>query len=305
MLTVSSFEATELRRRCADAGLVVRTGPFTCRIRTNIPQLVNTIALLYEDYPVEGDDGFADFQVSMCRSGGARRWFHPQVRFEQDGVTPFLPLPLAQAHPMLEWVMNWCVSTHAHAYLVIHAAVLERRGCAVILPAPPGSGKSTLCAALASRGWRLLSDEMTLVRPADLALVPMPRPISLKNASIDVIQRFAPQEVFGPAVPKTVKGTIAHMRAPAPSIASASQTARASHIIFPRYEAGAGTRLDALPKTRMFTGLADNSFNYPVLGPTGFDTLGRLVDACAGFNFCYSSLDEAMDVFDGFIGGAA
>ena len=34
---------------------------------------------------------------------------------------------------------------------------------AVILPAPPGSGKSTLCAALVNRGWRLLSDELTLV----------------------------------------------------------------------------------------------------------------------------------------------
>jgi predicted ATPase len=31
----------------------------------------------------------------------------------------------------------------------------------VILPAPPGSGKSTLCAALVTRGWRLLSDELT------------------------------------------------------------------------------------------------------------------------------------------------
>jgi HprK-related kinase A len=305
MLTVSSLEATELRRRCANAGLVLRTGPFTCRIQTDIPQLVNTIALLYADYPVAGEDGFADFQVSMRRSGGVRRWFHPQVRFEQDGVRPFLPLPLAQAHPMLEWVMNWCVSTHAHSYLIIHAAVLERHGCAVILPAPPGSGKSTLCAALASRGWRLLSDEMTLVRPADLALVPMPRPVSLKNVSIDVIRRFAPHEIFGPAVPNTVKGTIAHMRAPAQSIAGANQTARASHIVFPRYEAGSETHLDALPKAHMFTGLADNSFNYPVLGATGFDTLGRLVDSCTGFRFRYSNLDEAMDVFDGFTRGAA
>lgn len=304
MLTVSSLETADLRRRCAGAGLVLRTGPFTSRIQTDIPQLVDTIALLYADYPVEGEDGFADFQLTLRRSGGVRRWCYPQVRFEQDGARPFLPLPLAQAHPMLEWVMNWCVSTNAHTYLIIHAAVLERQGCAVILPAPPGSGKSTLCAALASRGWRLLSDEMTLVRPADLALVPVPRPISLKNASIDVMREFAPHAVFGPAVPNTVKGTIAHMRAPAHSIVGASRTARASHIVFPRYEAGSATRLEALSKARMFTGLADNSFNYPVLGAAGFETLGGLIDACAGFSFRYSRLEEAMAVFDGFAGGA-
>lgn len=304
MLTVSSLDATELRRRCADGGLVLRTGPFTCRIRTDIPQLVDTIALLYADYPVAGQDGFADFQVTLRRSGGVHRWLHPQVLFDQDGARPFIPLPLAQAHPMLEWVMNWCVSTNAHTYLVLHAAVLERQGCAVILPAPPGSGKSTLCAALASRGWRLLSDEMTLVRPADLALVPMPRPISLKNASIDVMRGFAPHEVFGPPVPNTLKGTIAHMRAPVQSIAAAGLTARASHVIFPRYEAGSTTCLEVVSKARMFTGLADNSFNYSVLGATGFETLGRLVDTCAGFSFRYSSLDEAMDVFEGFAGAS-
>lgn len=302
MLTVSSLEAAELHRLCAGPGLVLRTGPFSNRIRTDIPQLVDTIRLLYPHYPLGGEDGFADFQVTLRRSRGLRRWFHPQVGFEQDGTTPFLPLPLAQAHPMLEWVMNWCVSINAHTYLIIHAAVLERQGCAVILPAPPGSGKSTLCAALASRGWRLLSDEMTLVRPADLALIPMPRPVSLKNGSIDVIRAFAPHVLIGPAVPETAKGTIAHMRAPAESIAAAGQPAWPTHIVFPRYEAGAPARLEPVSKARMFMGVADNSFNYPILGATGFDALGRLVDACHGFDLCYSSLDEAMAIFDGFAG---
>lgn len=302
--TVSSLAMRELQRRAAGAGLILQTGPFSCRIRTDILQLVDTIALLYADYPLAPDDGFADFDVTLRRSGGLRRWFHPQVCFEQDGATPFLPLPLAQAHPMFEWVMNWCVSTKAHGYLVIHAAVLERGNCAVILPAPPGSGKSTLCAALASRGWRLLSDEMTLVRPADLALVPMPRPVSLKNASIDVIRTFAPNAVFGPAVPETVKGTIAHMRPSADSIAAASRVACPTHLVFPRYQAGAATRLEPLPKARTFMGVADNAFNYPILGATGFDTLGRLVDACDAYDFCYSRLDEAMAVFDGFAGMA-
>lgn len=276
---------------------MLQTGPFSCRIRTDIPQLVDTIALLYADYPL-ADDSFADFDITLQRSRGLRHWFRPQVCFEQDGLTPFLPLPLAQAHPMFEWVMNWCVSTKAHAYLIIHAAVLERDGCAVILPAPPGSGKSTLCAALASRGWRLLSDEMTLIRPADLALVPMPRPVSLKNASISVMREFAPQAVFGPAVPETVKGTIAHMRPSSASLAAAGRVACATHVIFPRYQAGAPTSLHALTKARTFMGIADNAFNYPILGANGFDTLARLVDACQGLQFCYSNLDEAIDLFD-------
>ncbi|VXC19725.1 HprK-related kinase A [Massilia sp. 9I] len=297
MLNLSSLAPGELRRRFAGPGLVLRTGPFRSRIRTDIPALVDTISLLYADYPVD-EEGFADFQLHLEGTPGWRRWLRPQVRFDQDGLRPFKPLPIAQAHPMFEWVMNWCVSNKAHSYLVIHAAVLERHGRAFILPAPPGSGKSTLCAALVCRGWRLLSDELTLVRPSDLALVPLPRPVSLKNASIGVIRAWDPDAVFGPAVPETSKGTIAHLRAPRASVAAAGETARASHIVFPRYEAGAAAVLAPLPTSRLFTRVADNAFNYTVLGETGFDALGRLVEGCAGFDFSYGKLDEALALFE-------
>lgn len=304
MLTLASLDREELRRRLAlsGPGLVLRTGPFRNRIRTDIGHLADTIGLLYADYPVEGEDGFADFQLTFRRSGGLRRWYRPQVRFDSDGRAPFQPLPLAQAYPMFEWVMNWCVWNHAHGYLIFHAAVLQRGDAGVILPAPPGSGKSTLCAALVSRGWRLLSDELTLVRPQDLALVPVPRPVSLKNASIGVMRAFAPDALFGPEVHGTTKGTIAHMRAPGASIAAAAAPARATHIVFPKYEADAPARLAPLPKARLFTGMADNTFNYPVLGAQGFDTLGRLVETCSGYTFSYGRLDDAMAVFDRFAG---
>ncbi len=169
--TISTLGREELDRRLAGPGLVLRTGAFSTRIHTRIGHLADAIALLYADYPVEAPTAFADFQVRLHRPAGPRHWLKPQVRFDSDGREPFAPLPLAQAYPMFEWVMNWCVSSRAHGYLVIHAAVLERGGRALIMPAPPGSGKSTLCAALAMRGWRLLSDELALLRPEDLQAV--------------------------------------------------------------------------------------------------------------------------------------
>jgi hypothetical protein len=85
-------------------------------------------------------------------------------------------------------------------------------------------------------------------------------------------------------------------------VAAAGEPARATHIVFPRYEAGAATRLAPVAKAQLFTRVADNAFNYTVLGATGFDTLGRLAEACAGFDFHYSSLDEAIAVFDSLAG---
>ena len=44
---------------------------------------------------------------------------------------------------MYEWGVNWCIGTTGHCNLILHSAVVEKDGRGVILPAIPGSGKST------------------------------------------------------------------------------------------------------------------------------------------------------------------
>ena len=115
---------------------------------------------------------------------------------------------------MLKLGLNWLVWTSTARYLLVHAAVLERQGQALVLPGPSGVGKSTLCAALVARGWRLLSDEVAMIRPRDGLLQPYPRPISLKNELIDMIARMVPDAHFSRRFDGTIKGTVAFMRAP-------------------------------------------------------------------------------------------
>jgi len=181
--------------------------------------------------------------------------------------------------------------------LIIHAAVVEKDGCAAILPAPPGSGKSTLCAALVSQGWRLLSDELAMIRTIDGRLVPLPRPISLKNGSIDIIRRYAPQAILSRAVSDTTKGTVAHLKVPVDSIARAAEVARPAWVIFPKYEAGAAPLLEPISRARSFMRVAENAFNYSLLGASGFDALAGIIDASLSYQFTYSKLDDAIDIF--------
>ena len=297
MTTVSVLSRAELRRRLATSGIALRTGSFTTRLHSSIGRVADAIHLLYGDYPLDEDSRFADFHVRVEPPRGVRRWYKPQVKFYLDDESLFHPLPQTHAYPMLEWGLNWCVSTRAHEHLILHAAVVERNGLAAILPAPPGSGKSTLCAALVSSGWRLLSDELTIIRPADCMLVPLPRPISLKNASIDVLRQFDPGAVISTPVANTSKGTVAHVRAPADSVRRATELARPAWIVFPKYCAGAATTLTPIAQARAHMRVAENSFNYSVLGGTGFDTLARLIDRSRSYEFSYSKLDEAIDAF--------
>ncbi len=296
-LTISALPAAELRRRLKSDGVYFRTGVFTACLKTRLEHVASSFVLLYGDYAL-ADGDYADFHIALTTPRGLRRWFRPQVDFIADGASPFAALPRDQAFPMFEWGLNWCVSSNAHHYLMIHAAVIERNGRAAILPAPPGSGKSTLCAALIHNGWRLLSDELTLVRRSDSRLIPLPRPVSLKNASIPLMQAYAPGAVFSPSVSDTVKGTVAQMKAPADSVARAGEAALPGWIIFPRYEAGAPLTLTPVPRTRAFMRVADNAFNYAQLGVEGFNALAGVVGASDCYDLHYSSLDEAIAAFE-------
>jgi len=272
-------------------------GPFVANLRSPLQQVATAVTGLYADYSVAAAEAFTDFHVAVKRPKGLRSLWKPQVVFELDGHEPFNPLPGNQGFPLLEWGLNWCVYGMCHQYLILHAAVLERGGQALILPAPSGSGKSTLCAGLLFSGWRLLSDELAMICPTEGNLVPNPRPVSLKNESIEVIRRFAPDVRFGSQVEETSKGVVAHFAAPTTAVQLAHQRALPAWVVMPKYQAGQRAQLRPLERSRAFMQLIENAFNYDVFGAQGFELLGSVLDRSQCFTFEYSSLDEAAALF--------
>jgi HprK-related kinase A len=289
-----------LRRRLG-RGLTLRTGPFAFRIQSAEPAVARGLAALYAGFPLTPDEGLRDFHVRVDRVRGPRRWLRPQIDFRHDDQRPFKPLPADQAFAMLEWGMNWCIATRAHHYLLLHAAVLERHGKAVILPGEPGAGKSTLTAALMLSGWRLLSDEMTVIDRDDGLIAPLARPVSLKNRSIDLIRGRWPDAVFGEVARDTHKGTVSHLRPSADSVQRMAEKARAAHIVFPRWQAGAEPSLRPRSKADAFMHAASHAFNYSLLGRLGFELNAALVDACGCWDFRYADLDDALRVFEDLV----
>jgi HprK-related kinase A len=296
--TLSSLPYSKLATCLRRGQLCLHTGPFLSRIRTSIPGVTEGIALLYADYPIGIAEEFADFHIALTRPRGLRRWYRPQVNFELDGTAPFKPLPLNQSLPFLEWGLNWCIGLHAHRFLIIHAAALEQNGRAMILPGPPGSGKSTLTAFLVHNGWRLLSDELALVSLDDARVTPLARPISLKNDSIDLIAEILPDATLSQRAHDTAKGTVALLKAPSESIRRIAETADPAWVVFPRFKAGAAADLAPRSKADTLINLGENAFNYSIHGQRGFEVLSRLVDRCRCYAFTYSNLDEALEMFE-------
>lgn len=291
-MLIKDCSVDKLHHLARTTGITYRTGPFVINLKTSAEIIITELKRVYGDTPVYLEPQFTHYHIEIKPPGNLRRFLRKQVVFQVDGVTPFEPYPADQAFPLLEWGLNWCIASTSHNWLLLHSAAVERDGKAVIFPALPGSGKSTLCSGLINRGWRLLSDEFGIVQQSPLAVVPLPRSIPLKNVSIGVIKTFASAASIGRTYPKTRKGDIAHL-APAPqAIQQQSTHAEPRLIVFPTYQPGAETTITPLEKSAAFIRLSNNSFNYHAIMENGYNSLYQLVSHCDCYTLNYSDLED-------------
>ena len=169
-MKVSRLLITDLNQCLSSSGLNFECGPFKIRLHTSISQLASLVYTLYAHYPVYSGPEIDDYRIKLDWAYWPRRWIRPVVRFTADGPAPFTDVPVDRALATLEWGTNWCIATRAHHLLMLHAAVVERHGRALILPANPGHGKSTLCAAALFAGFpcQALPRTKTAARQSDV-----------------------------------------------------------------------------------------------------------------------------------------
>ena len=210
--------------------LVWAVGPFLIRLTTHDATVVNALRFLYRAAPLltEPATAITDFHLSVRSSFGG---FTSTIFV--DGQPIFRRVRKRHLVPMVEWALNLCAFQGCHHYLTVHAAVLERGGRVLMLPALSGSGKSTLCAALSQKSWRLFSDEVALIDLNNGLIHPAPRPISLKRDAIELIRQRFPQAILGPTWRGTIKGDVAHLLPMDECVARTSITGRPGWIVFP------------------------------------------------------------------------
>lgn len=295
-MIIGQLSHKELTRHLKSRGLRWVVGPFVIHLRSEVPDFSHFLHMFYGDsqllLPPWQD--IADFHITLNPPVGLRRYWRPKVYFRLDGNSFFTPFPLDHAPPLFEWGLNMAVASRCNHYLLLHAAVLERNGAALVLPGVPGSGKSTLCAALALRGFRLLSDEFGLYCPEKNRFTANPRPIALKNESIDVIRAFSPQAVIGREYPKTRKGTVGLLKPPNTSVHEAHLDAPPAWIVFPSFHPNNPTYLEKLSAAESFMKIAGNSFNYETMGQVGFACVSKIIRSSKVMQLRFGHLEEAV-----------
>jgi HprK-related kinase A len=293
MQQLNDLPAENIRIRLKRGELHLHIGPYIYNLRSNLSRVAEGVETLYRNFPLASPGVFADYRVAMNHRS-LLPLSRGKVEFLFDHQSPFGYIPTGQAYAFMEWGMNWCVSTQANEYLKLHAAAVARDGAAIIMPGVPGAGKSTLCAAMGLTGWRILSDEHALIPPGTSEVVPLCRPVSLKNESISLIESFSTKAIFGPISEDTHKGVVAHMKGDLVPDSHDSRTVPARIMLFPRYSKDDQQRLNPRRRTESFILAAYHSFNYSLLGEDGFQAMKTLVDSVECYDLIYHDLDWAL-----------
>ena len=173
----------------------------------------------------------------------------------------------------------------------LHASVLARSSRAVAFCAPPGAGKSTLAAYLATRGWRYFNDDLAIVDPRMCTVLPLPVALGVKPGARGMLEgdypalRTAPVHRYGRKAARYVAVRPAAM---------ATEPAPLAAIVLSRYEAGAATTMRSVAPAQAAHALMDAGIVFsPALRREMIDWMGNLLQSTPCLQLRYSNLHEA------------
>jgi hypothetical protein len=189
----------------------------------------------------------------------------------------------------------WQSAVNAYDYLLyIHAGVVGLGRNCILLPAPPGSGKSSLTVALTHRGLRYYSDEVALVDRTTFQIPPVPLATCVKSTGWDLMGRYFPNiEALPPH--RREDGKLVRYIPPPPG-AALHPPVPVSHIVFPRYEPSATTALESLARPEALTRLMGECLALKRrLDQENVRQILRWIEEIDCYDLPFSSLDEAAE----------
>jgi hypothetical protein len=216
----------------------------------------------------------------------------------QSGAVERGNVALDEIGPTVKWLL-WEAAINSHRFFLnIHAGAVGDGKGVIMLPAAPGSGKSSLTAALSRSGLDYFSDEITLLEEPDLALRPIPLAVCVKSTGWELMTPLFPN-LPKLKVHRRGDGKIVRYVPPPPFRHGTrrDRTYPVRAIVFPKYVADAGTKLTPILRVDALSRLMEECLVVPV--PLTLRRIQRLVRWIKGIR-CYelkmSSLDQAVNL---------
>jgi hypothetical protein len=189
----------------------------------------------------------------------------------------------------------WMTAVRDHAFFLdIHAGVIGDGRACILLPAAPGSGKSTLTASLAHAGLQYFSDEVALLSER-LDVYPVPLAICVKAAGVAALADRFPELRHLPVHRRGDGKDVIYLPPPAAALPPTREARPVAAIVFPKYRADAATALLRLGKLEALQRLLSECLIVtPPLDRRKVEALVRWIDTIPCYGLDYGQTEEAM-----------
>ena len=259
---------------------------YTFRVRTQHPEIGRHFDRLLADFRSRRVPGVPTFQITHRAAAS-----QPYAVYRGGRIIQRAP----SLAPIIDWVL-WQATQEAvertTEYLALHAGAVARNGKAILLPAPPDSGKTTLSAALTRAGFSYLSDEVALIEPDTALLHPYARALWMEIPSIDLM---------GPDVRQAIPSDLLALGRGQYQITpnelrpgSVGKPTRVRFVVAPMYRRGSKTTLEPMSRAEALVAMADQSFNFGRFGVKALPLLERVVKGAECYRLAMGDLEAAV-----------
>lgn len=261
----------------------------------------HVVRYLFDYIPAAGPAA-PHFVYRLAQEDGAGE---PRLALSGDDPTePPRSSGLAQTAVYLMDRAGYHLADQSQGGLMFHAACVHRGGGALLLPAPSGSGKSSLALWLVEAGYDYMTDELAFIPEGTLDVQGFSRPVYIKRSGLalfpEVLARMGQQQdlIESPGGVLAPPGLLGGGRV--------VPMAPLRCMVLPRYTSGAALHLHRLSKARAALALTRCLINARNLPDNGFPELLRLAQAVpiyelsyGGFDQLGTTLDDLMEAPDG------
>ena len=294
-----------LKAALLSGSLEMRLGAFTMQLQFSNRTLFDFLVDIYRDAEVRPElEEVTDVSLTVRAPNLIRKFLRPQVVPDPGFIVPALPLPKRLSPLSFEMGLNLAIALKCCRYVNFHAAVVGNSKGGILISAQSGGGKSTLCAALMTEGYHLLSDEFGLVSLDGKLLNAYPRPVSLKDRSIDIVTELTGRDWISDTYTGTPKGNIAYRRVRPMDVEASMTPVPAKLLLFPIFMKGAPAHVKQLSPSETALRLIPASTNYHLLGEHSFNALAALSNGCQAYEIQYGSTEQSLQIVKELASGA-
>ena len=195
--------------------------------------------------------------------------------------------------------LSWAITTGAIEYLgnehmLFHAGAAAFKNRGILLPAPGGSGKTTLVASLIRRGFQYLADDVAVVARSTSECLPYAQSLSIKGEARDLLAPLYPELA-------NVESGL-HFRGqevtylPPPRRAWPEQPVPIEYIVVPTYVPATLTTLTPISRMHAVRCLLEQSFNAQRLGGLALTKTSELVRGAECYALTFGDARAASDL---------